>query len=115
MTDPAMPAIFEGAVVHLLPGYACWRALSQGRRTGAPFGVDQMLFEAGRSLVSGDLFAGFWRDEAADMDWLEDFLCDPATEKMVLDLLAPPEEEEVVESLYTKTYLVTLGSDVMDR
>ena len=75
-----------------------------------------MLFDAGQSMFSGDLIAGFWRDEAADLDWLEDFLCDPATDQMMAQLLAPPKEEdfEEEEMLFTKSQLVTTGME-MDK
>ena len=68
-------------------------------------------------------FAGFWRDEAVEMDWLEDFLCNPATDEMVATLQAiaarrsAPEtrdEDEEEDMLFTKSMLVTTGTDMYD-
>jgi len=114
MIEQRIPFALDGAIVRLFPGFARWRAVEAAARSGRDFETEQMLFDAGRSILSVDLFAGFWRDEAGDMDWLEDFLCDPAVERMVADLQSPPEEEEEAEALYTKTYLVTVGNDMSD-
>ena len=110
-----MRTVFEGGVVRLFPGFARWRTTEVARSMGRVLAVEEMLFDAGKSMASADLLAGFWREDAAGMDWLEDFLCDPATEQLVLDLLAPPVEEEPEESLYTKSYLVTMGTEMSDR
>ena len=113
MNKQAEVAVFDGAVVRM---FARGWGVPAGRRDGHDTVVEQLLFEAGRSIVSMDLLAGFWRDEAAEMDWLEDFLCDPATDEMMAVLLAPPadEEEEEEEMLYSKSMLVTTGMEMSD-
>jgi hypothetical protein len=97
-------------------GFAWWRAMTQAGRLGRSSDAEKMLFDAGRSIFSVDLFAGFWRDEASDMDWLEDFLCDPATDEMFEILVLPEtdEEEPEEEIHYDRRALVTLGSDVVE-
>jgi hypothetical protein len=67
-------------------------------------------------MRSEDLVAGFWRDEAGDMDWLEDFVCDPHLMEMIGVLLAPEVEEEEEEEIhYSKRDLTTFGSDVIEK
>jgi hypothetical protein len=109
-------AVFDGAHVWMFAGFARLRAALAVRRGEHELVIEQMLFDAGGSLRSGDLFAGFWRDEAVEMDWLEDFLCDPATDEMMTVLKAPPIEEsyENEEMLFTKTQLVTTGMGMAD-
>ena len=112
MIGQTEPAIFDGATVRLFAGAARWME-AQAPRRGRHV-ADLLLFDAGRSIVSADLLAGFWREEAVDMDWLEDFLCDPATDRMIAILQSPPEEEEEEEILYSKTHLVTVGTEMDD-
>ncbi len=116
MSGQAELAVFDGAIVRMFVGFARWRSVQAARRSGRELAVEQMLFEAGRSIVTADLFAGFWRDEAGEMDWLEDFLCDPAMDEMMGALQAPEKEEDFdePEMLFTKTMLVTTGTDMYD-
>ncbi len=113
MTDLA---VFDGAHVRMFAGFARWLAVQVALQRGRDVVVEQMLFDAGRSIRSADLLAGFWRDEAVEMDWLGDFLCDPETNQMMAVLQAPQEDEdeEEEEMLYTKSMLVTTGTDMYD-
>jgi hypothetical protein len=90
--------------------------MTQSGRQGRNSDAELMLFDAGRAIVSQDLFAGFWRDEAAGLAWIEDFLCDPHMEEMIAELLLPEtdHEEEEEEIHYSRRELATCGSDVMD-
>jgi len=116
MTGPGGLAVFDGATVWMFAGFARWRAIQAARRRGRDLLVEQTLFDAGQSMFSGDLMAFFWRDEAAELDWLDDFLCDPATDQMMAQLLAPPKEDvfEEEEMLFTKSQLVTTGMEMSD-
>jgi hypothetical protein len=116
MSGGVAPMAFEGETVRLFAGFAWWRAMTQQGRLGRCSDAEKMLFDAGRSILSADLFAGFWRDEAVDMDWLEDFLCDPATDEMFETLVLPEtDEEEPEEDIhYSRSQLATVGSDVVE-
>ena len=116
MTGQGTLAVFDGATVWMFAGFARWRATQAALRHGRDLLVEQMLFDAGRGMFSGDLIAGFWRDEAVELDWLEDFLCDPAMDQMMARLLAPPKEEEFEEEemLFTKSQLVTTGMEMSE-
>lgn len=91
---------------------------SLARLPGAPpprGGALALLFAAGAAIWSQDLFAAYWREEAGTLDWKADFLCDPATDALFERLSAPDEDEaEDDEILYSKSYLTTLGSEIMD-
>jgi hypothetical protein len=121
MTEQAELAVFDGGNVRLFAGFARSRAMQAALRSGRDLVVEQMLFDAGRPIRSGDPFAMFWRDEAVEMDWLEDFLCNQGTVEMMASLQAieaklhAPEhqgEEEEEEMLFTKSMLVTTGMDM---
>jgi len=123
MTEQADLAVFDGGNVRLFSGFARWRAMEAALRSGRDLVIEQMLFDAGRPIRSGDPFAMFWRDEAVEMDWLEDFLCNPVVGEMMttlqaleVKLKAPEqhEEEEEEEMLFTKSMLVTTGMDMAD-
>ena len=73
-----------------------------------------VLFAAGNGIYTLDLFTAYWADEAPGLDWLRDFLCDPATDAFLDRLARPPDEEDEPEILYTRSQLVTLGSEVID-
>ncbi len=114
-------AVFDGGTVRMFAGFARWRATHAALGSARDLVVEQMLFDAGRSIRSADLFAGFWRDEAAEMDWLGDFLCHSGTAEMMAmlqaleDKLKAPErheEDEEEEMLFTKSMLVTTGMDM---
>ncbi len=109
-------AVIDGATVWMFAGFARWRAAQAARRDRREMLAEQMLFDAGRAMFSGDLFAVFWRDDAAELDWLGDFLCDPATDEMMAQIQAPPKEEsfEEEEMLFTKSALVTTGMEMSD-
>ena len=104
----------EGARVTLrsAPGVSLVPGPGRFGRLGAS---GSMLFEAGAGIYGLDLFAAFWRDETAAMDWLRDFLCDPEMDLLIEQLANPPEEEEEAELLYSRSQLATLGSEVMDE
>ena len=123
MSEQAGLAVFDGGTVRMFAGFARWRATQVALLSGRDIVMEQLLFDAGRSIKSADLFAGFWRDEAVEMDWLEDFLCDQATGEMMATLqaieakLRAPEkhdEDEEEEMLFTKSMLVTTGTDMYD-
>jgi hypothetical protein len=116
MTEQGALVVFDGATLWMFAGFARWRATQAARRAGRELIVEQMLFDAGRGMFSGDLLAGFWRAEAVGLDWLEDFLCDPATGQMMARLLAPPQDEafEEEEMLFTKSQLVTTGMEMSE-
>jgi hypothetical protein len=85
-------------------------------RKGRNSEAEDMVFDAGGAMRSEDLFAGFWRDEAGDMDWLEDFVCDPHMVELIGLLLAPEEDEEEEQEIhYSKRDLATFGSDVIEK
>jgi hypothetical protein len=113
MADVGLPYVLDGSLARLMPAGARSLAAGPGRlgRGGAAAAV---LFDAGAEIGGQDLFAGFWRDEATDMDWLEDFLCDAATDDFFDKLAHPPAPEEEPEEMYAKAQLTTLGSDVVD-
>jgi hypothetical protein len=117
----AEQAVFDGGIVRMFAGFARWRVAQVALQRDVL--VEQISFDAGHSIRSADLLAGFWRDEAVGMDWVEDFLCNPATYEMMATLqameirLRSPEmhgEEEEEEMLYTKSMLVTTGMDMAD-
>ena len=123
MTERADLAVFDGGNVRLFAGFARWRATEAARRSGRDLVIEHMLFDAGRPIRSADPFAMFWRDQAVEMDWLGDFLCNPAVAEMMATLralearLGAPEhheEEEEEEMLFTKSMLVTTGMDMDD-
>jgi len=117
MSGGGAPMAFEGETVRLFAGFAWWRAMTQAGRLGGSSDAENVLFDAGRSIFSADLFAGFWRDEAGGMDWLDDFLCDPATDEMFETLVLPEiDEEEPEEDIhFSRSELATLGSDVVEQ
>jgi hypothetical protein len=109
-----MPVACEGTRVRLFPGYAKLRIGGRAGRQSGEEEADIMLFAASQGLVSADLIAGFWRDDAAGMDWLEDFLRDPDMARLILSLQgedAAEEEEEAPEEYYDRRGLGTLGAD----
>jgi hypothetical protein len=110
----AVPVKLDGPKVQLFPGFAQSRAVSSPARLAQDDVAEHFLFDAGGAIQSIDLFAGFWREEAVDMDWLEDFLCDVQLQQTIEVLMAPPEEEEEVEEMYSRRDLTTLGSEVID-
>jgi len=116
MSVSVAPVAIEGPMVRMFAGFDWWRSMTVTGRFGRNSDAEIMLFDAARSIVSADLFAGFWRDEARGMDWLQDFLCDPHMGEMVESLLAPEiDEEEVEEEFhYDRRALCTLGSDVVE-
>ena len=107
-------ASFDGAVVRLICGAGRSLAPAPGQ-PGRDGVAGAILFEAGRGIFGLDLFTAFWGHEAAGMDWLADFLCDPEMDALISALSKPEEHEEEEEILYSKRQLVTLGSDVMDE
>ncbi len=113
MTEMGQPYEVIGAQARLVPGRAGSLAVGPGRlgRGGAAAVV---VFDAAAKIASQDLFAGFWRDEATDMDWLGDFLCDTAMDEFFERLANPPAEEEEPEEMYARAQLTTLGSEVVD-
>jgi hypothetical protein len=116
MSGSVVPIGLEGAKVRLLPGFAWWRALMTHGLAGRNSVAEDMVFDAARSIRSADLVAWFWRDEGGDMDWLDDFLCDPIVAGMIEDLIAPEEDEEVEpEIYYSRKDLAQFGSDVVER
>ena len=123
MTEQAGLAVFDGGTVRMFAGFARCRATQAAMQSGGDVVVEQMLFDAGRPIRSADPFAMFWRDEAEEMDWLEDFLCNPAVATMLETLQALEaklrgpehhEEDEEEEMLFTKSMLVTTGMDMAD-
>jgi len=114
MISHAVPVKLDGPVVQLFPGFAQSRAVSSPARIGQDDVAEHFLFDAGGAIQTTDLFAGFWRNDAVDMDWLEDFLCDVQLQRTIEVLMAPPEEEEEVEEIYSRRDLTTLGSEVVD-
>jgi hypothetical protein len=115
MTYPGLPMACDGARVRLFPGYAALRAGGRAGRQAGEDDADIMVFAASQGIVSADLLAGFWRHDAATMDWLADFLCDPDMDRLIVDLQVPDDEaEEEQEEIYDRRGLTTLGSDVMD-
>ncbi len=99
--------------MRLFPGYSALRVGGRAGRQGGEGEADIMLFAASRGIVSADLIAGFWRDDAATMDWLGDFLCDPDMERLIVDLRVPEEEEEEEEvAFYDRRGLATTGSEM---
>jgi hypothetical protein len=116
MSGAVVPMAFDGALVRLFPGFAWWQAMNASGRKGWNSDAQYMVFDAGSAMRSGDLVAGFWRDEAGDMDWLEDFVCDPHLVDMIEVLQAPEEDEDEVEEIhYSKRELTTFGSDVIEK
>jgi hypothetical protein len=113
MADLRLPYVLDGVLARLMPGDRRSLAIGPGRlgRGGA---AEAVLFDAGATIWTTDLFAGFWRDEASDMDWLGDFLCDKAMDNFIETLASPPAEEDEPEEMYAKAQLTTLGSDVVD-
>jgi hypothetical protein len=121
MVEQARLAVFDGGIVRMFAGFARCRAAQAALQRDVL--VEHISFDAGQSIRSADLLAGFWRDEAAEMDWVVDFLCNPATYEMMAGLqaneirLRSPEmhgEEEEEEMLFTKSMLVTTGMDMAD-
>jgi len=116
MSGSVVPIGLEGAKVRLLPGFAWWRALNLSGRLGRNLDAENMLFDAARSIRSADLVAGFWRDDAGDMDWLDDFLCDPTMAGMIEVLNAPQEDEDDEPEIhYNRKDLAQFGSDVIEQ
>jgi hypothetical protein len=116
MNEQTSLGVFEGTTVRMFAGFARWRAYQAALRNDRDLAVEQMSFDAGKSIVSMDLFAGFWRNEATEMDWLGDFLCDPATNEMMA-VLQEPEARDVWdedEMVFTKSQLVTTGTEMAD-
>jgi hypothetical protein len=112
MSQQALPMACEGTRVRLLPGYAKLRIGARAGRQSGEEEADNMLFAAGRGIGASDLIAGFWRDEATSMDWLEDFLRDPDMARLILDLQEDNEEEEEVrEEHYDRRGLCQFGAD----
>ena len=95
----------------LCPAASLARGPGQLGRDGA---AGALLFDAGAAIFGLDLFAAFWRAEAAAMDWLSDFLCDPEMDVLIAALSNPAEDEEEEEILYSKRQLVTLGSEALE-
>ncbi len=114
MIGAAVPVRVDGPTIKLFPGFSRSLAVSGPARLSQNILAEQLVFDAGRSIRQIDLFRLFWRDEAIEMDWLEDFLCNPDMERFIQTLLNPPPEEEEAEELYSKRDLSTLGSDVVD-
>jgi hypothetical protein len=116
MTGPVVPLALEGARVRLFPGFGWWRAVQGSGQFGRNADAEMMLFDAGSALLSQDLFAGFWRDEAMDLDWLGDFVRDPAMHGMIELLHGATEADEADdgEEMYSRRDLATLGSDMRD-
>jgi hypothetical protein len=116
MSGSTVPMAFDGAQVRLFPGFAWWRSMHVSGLKGRNSHAETLVFDAGSAMRSEDLVAGFWRDEAGDMDWLEDFVCDPHLVEMIGMLLAPEDdEEEEQEIYYSRRDLATLASGVAEK
>jgi hypothetical protein len=116
MTDLGSLAVFDGATAWMFAGFARWRAAQAARHHGRTLVAEEMLFDAGRGMCSGDPFDAFWRDEGVELDWLEDFLCNPVMTELMARVQAPPKEDEFEEEemLFTKSQLVTTGMEMSD-
>ncbi len=102
--------VLDGAAARLNPGIGRSLATGPGQlgRAGAA-GV--VVWNASTDIVPQDLIAGFWRDEAGQIDWLTGYLCDAETIE-VFEVLGQPERPfDEPEELYSRASMNTLESD----
>jgi hypothetical protein len=70
-----------------------------------------LIFNASQSGRGVDLVKQFYAEEITGLDWLEDYLRDPATTHLVHDLLTPQEEEEEQEEFMLKSMVLSVEPD----
>ena len=102
-----------GEPIRHLAGFPATVALRAPGRLGSEDAAEALIFDAGVSIHRFDLMARFWAEDAASLDWLDDFLINPETDDMVRERDYEEEEyeEEVVH--YSRADLTTLGSEFM--
>ncbi len=100
-----------GGPIRHLAGFPATVALRAPGRLGSEDAAEALIFDAGVSIHRFDLMARFWAEDAASLDWLDDFLLNPETDDMVRE--REYEEEEEVEDVihFSKADLTTLGSE----
>jgi hypothetical protein len=67
-----------------------------------------LIFNASQSGRAIDPIKQFYAEELAGLDWLEDYLRDPATTLLVRDLITPPEAEEEPEEFLLKNMVTSV-------
>jgi hypothetical protein len=70
-----------------------------------------LIFNASQSGRTIDLVKQFYAEEIHSLDWLEDYLRDPAITHLVRDLISPPEEEEEPEEFLLKNMVTSVEPD----
>ena len=78
-------------------------------RAGAAGAV---VWHAAIGIHGQDLIAGFWREEAGDIDWLKGYLCDPTMVNLFETLAEPENPFDEAEELYSSKSMNSLGSEM---
>jgi hypothetical protein len=101
-----------------VPGFPEKAISSAPGQLGPGGAASVMIFDVGHGMLDTDLVTRFFDEDADGLEWVRDFLCDPAMDRTIERLVRPEDEEEefeVPEELYSRSETAQFGAGTFDE